>query len=47
MKPAGAHCGPSPESFGYSAMFEIVIAVAAAVSVSIFLVHVIEAYLTH
>jgi len=28
-------------------MFEIVIAVAAAVSVSIFLVHVIEAYLTH
>jgi len=28
-------------------MFEIVIAVAAAVSVSIFLIHALEAYLTH
>ena len=34
-------------SFGWSVMFEIVIAVTAAVSVSIFLVHAIEAYLTH
>jgi hypothetical protein len=28
-------------------MFEIVIAVAAAISASIFLVHALEAYLTH
>jgi hypothetical protein len=33
--------------FGSGPMFEIVIAVAAAVSISIFLVHAIEAYLTH
>jgi hypothetical protein len=33
--------------FGCGPMFEIVIAVAAAVSISIFLVHAIEAYLTH
>jgi hypothetical protein len=33
--------------FGAGPMFEIVIAVAAAISVSIFLVHALEAYLTH
>jgi hypothetical protein len=32
---------------GSGPMFEVVIAVAAAVSISIFLVHAIEAYLTH